>query len=43
MSLGQALAAAIDGLSVTQSGMALIAANVANSGTPGYSDKTRAD
>jgi flagellar hook-associated protein 1 FlgK len=41
MSLGQALAAAIDGLGVTQSGMALIAANVANSGTPGYSAKTQ--
>jgi flagellar hook-associated protein 1 FlgK len=40
MSLGQALAAAIEGLSVTQGGMALIAANVANSGTPGYSAKT---
>jgi flagellar hook-associated protein 1 FlgK len=40
MSLSQALAAAIDGLSVTQSGMALVASNVANSGTPGYTEKT---
>jgi flagellar hook-associated protein 1 len=41
MSLGQALSTAMDGLSVTQSGMALIAANVANSGTPGYTEKTQ--
>jgi flagellar hook-associated protein 1 FlgK len=40
MSLSQALAAAIDGLSVTQSGMSLIASNVANSSTPGYTEKT---
>ncbi len=42
MSLGQALTAAMDGLSVTQSGMALVAANVANSGTAGYTEKTQA-
>jgi flagellar hook-associated protein 1 FlgK len=41
MSLAQALTTAIDGLNVTQSGMALIAANVANSNTPGYSEKTQ--
>jgi flagellar hook-associated protein 1 len=41
MSLGQARSAAMDGLSVTQSGMALIAANVANSGTPGYTEKSQ--
>ena len=41
MSLSQALTAAIDGLSVTQSGMALVAANVANSATPGYTEKTQ--
>jgi flagellar hook-associated protein 1 len=41
MSLGQALTAAIDGLSVTQSGLTLIAANVANAGTPGYTAKTQ--
>ena len=41
MSLNQALTAAIDGLSVTQSGMALIASNVANAGTAGYTEKTQ--
>ncbi len=41
MSLGQALASAMDGLNVTQSGMALVAANVANAGTPGYIEKTQ--
>jgi len=41
MSLDQSLTIAIEGLNVTQSGMALIAANVANSGTPGYVDKTQ--
>jgi len=41
MSLTQALTAAIDGLSVTQSGMALVAANVANAATPGYTEKTQ--
>jgi len=40
MSLSQVLAAAIDGLSVTQSGMALVSSNVANAGTPGYTEKT---
>ena len=41
MSLDQARSAALDGLNVTQSGMALIAANVANSGTPGYIAKSQ--
>src|SRR5450631_1921049 len=41
MSLAQARTAAMDGLNVTQSGMALIAANVANSGTPGYTEKSQ--
>jgi flagellar hook-associated protein 1 len=41
MSLTSALTAALDGLNVTQSGMALVAANVANSGTPGYTEKTQ--
>ena len=41
MSINQALTTAIEGLNVTQSGMTLIAANVANSGTPGYIDKTQ--
>lgn len=41
MSLTQALTAALDGLTATQSGMALVAANVANSGTPGYTEKTQ--
>jgi flagellar hook-associated protein 1 FlgK len=41
MSLGQVLTTAMDGLKVAQSGMALIAANVANSSTPGYSEKTQ--
>src|ERR1700733_5129354 len=40
MSLSQSLTAALDGLNATQSGMALIAANVANAGTPGYTEKT---
>jgi len=40
MSLSQALSAALDGLNATQSGMALIASNVANAGTPGYTEKT---
>jgi flagellar hook-associated protein 1 FlgK len=31
----------MDGLNVTQSGMALVAANVANAGTPGYTEKTQ--
>ncbi len=42
MSLGQALSIALDGLSVTQSGMALVASNVANAGTPGYTEKSQA-
>jgi flagellar hook-associated protein 1 FlgK len=40
MSLSQALSAAISGLRVTQSGLSLVAANVANAGTPGYVRKT---
>lgn len=40
MSLSQALSTAISGLRVTQSGLALVAANVANAGTPGYVRKT---
>lgn len=41
MSLTQALTAAIDGLNVTQSGMAIVAANVANANTPGYTEKVQ--
>jgi flagellar hook-associated protein 1 FlgK len=41
MSLNQSLTTAVEGLNVTQSGMALIAANVANSGTPGYIEKNQ--
>jgi len=40
MSLTQALSAAISGLKVTQSGLALVASNVANADTPGYVRKT---
>ena len=40
MSLSQALATAISGLRVSQSGISLVAANVANAGTPGYVRKT---
>jgi flagellar hook-associated protein 1 FlgK len=40
MSLSQALAAAISGLRTNQSGLALVAANVANADTPGYVRKT---
>jgi flagellar hook-associated protein 1 FlgK len=40
MSLSQALSAAIAGLKVNQSGLALVAANVANANTPGYVRKT---
>ena len=40
MSLTQALTAAMSGLRVTQSGLALVAANVANADTPGYVRKT---
>ena len=40
MSLTQALSAAIAGLKVNQSSLALVAANVANADTPGYVRKT---
>lgn len=40
MSLTDALSASITGLNVSQSGLSLIAANVANAGTPGYIRKT---
>jgi flagellar hook-associated protein 1 FlgK len=40
MSLSQALSAAISGLKVNQSSLALVAANVANADTPGYVRKT---
>ena len=40
MSLGQALATAVTGLRVTQTGMALVAGNVANAETPGYVRKS---
>lgn len=40
MSLSQALSAAIAGLKVNQSSLALVAANVANADTPGYVRKT---
>jgi flagellar hook-associated protein 1 FlgK len=40
MSLTQALSAAIAGLKVNQSALALVASNVANAGTPGYVRKT---
>jgi flagellar hook-associated protein 1 FlgK len=40
MSLNQALATAVSGLRVNQSGMSLVAANVANADTPGYVKKT---
>ena len=40
MSLAQALATAVSGLRTTQSGMALVASNVANAQTPGYVRKT---
>ena len=40
MSLSQALSAAIAGLKVNQSALALVAANVANASTPGYVRKT---
>ena len=41
MSLTQALNSAVSGLRVTQSGLALVAANVANAETPGYVRKTQ--
>lgn len=40
MSLSQAIAAAVSGLHVTQSGLALVASNVANAETPGYVKKS---
>src|SRR4051794_22898543 len=40
MSLAQALSTAVSGLRVSQSGLALVAANVANADTPGYVRKT---
>ncbi|MEA2930314.1 MAG: flagellar hook-associated protein 1, partial [Hyphomicrobiales bacterium] len=40
MSLSQALGAAVSGLRVTQSSLSLVAGNVANAGTPGYTRKT---
>jgi flagellar hook-associated protein 1 len=40
MGLSQALSSAISGLNVNQSALALVAANVANAGTPGYTSKT---
>jgi flagellar hook-associated protein 1 FlgK len=42
MSLSQALSSALSGLRVTQSGLNLIASNVANAETPGYTRKTLA-
>ena len=41
MSLNQALSAAVAGLRVTQSGLSLVAANVANAETPGYVRKAQ--
>lgn len=40
MSLSQALISSIAGLNATQSNLALVSANVANAGTPGYVRKT---
>lgn len=40
MSLSEALSAAISGLRATQSGLSIVAANVANAETPGYVRKT---
>src|SRR6185295_3343958 len=40
MGLGQALSSAVSGLRVTQSGLSLVAANIANAETPGYIKKT---
>src|SRR5689334_23642008 len=42
MSLTQSLATALSGLRVTQSGLAVVSANVANAETPGYVRKTLA-
>src|SRR6185295_1110 len=40
MSLSQAIDAAVSGLHANQTGLALVAANVANADTPGYIRKT---
>jgi len=40
MGLGQALSSAVSGLRVTQSGLSLVASNIANAETPGYVKKT---
>ncbi len=40
MGLGQALTSAVSGLRVTQSGLSLVASNIANAETPGYVKKT---
>jgi flagellar hook-associated protein 1 FlgK len=40
MGLGQALTSAVGGLRITQSGLSLVAANIANAETPGYVRKT---
>ncbi|TMJ05738.1 MAG: flagellar hook-associated protein FlgK [Alphaproteobacteria bacterium] len=40
MGLAQALTSAVGGLRVTQSGLALVASNIANAETPGYVKKT---
>ena len=37
MSISQALATSLTGLRTTQAGLALVASNVANAQTPGYS------
>src|SRR5262245_61522440 len=42
MSLSQALATAVSGLHVSQAGLSIVAANVANAETPGYVRKTPA-
>ena len=39
MSLTQALSSALSGLQVTQANIAMVAANVANADTPGYTRK----
>ena len=40
MGLGQALSAAVSGLRVTQSSLALVASNISNAETPGYVRKS---
>lgn len=40
MGLSQALSAAVSGMRVTQAGLSLVAANIANAETPGYVRKT---